>query len=67
MTALPKGRIFLSYRRDDSRYATRSIYDRLSAHFGEDAVFMDVDTIEAGLDFVGSCSGKFNPVMSWSQ
>ena len=23
-----------------------------SAHFGEDAVFMDVDTIEAGVDFV---------------
>ncbi len=48
----PTGRIFLSYRRDDSRYATRGIYDRLATHFGEDAVFMDVDTIPAGLDFV---------------
>ena len=47
-----KGRIFLSYRRDDSRYATRSIYERLSAHFGDGAVFMDVDTIPAGSDFV---------------
>jgi len=52
LTTLPQGRIFLSYRRADSRYATRSIYDRLVVHFGEDAVFMDVDTIQAGLDFV---------------
>ena len=36
---------------DSAGYAGR-IYDRLTAHFGEDAVFMDVDTIEAGVDFV---------------
>ena len=52
MTTPGKGRIFISYRRADSAGYAGRIYDRLTAHFGEDAVFMDVDTIEAGLDFV---------------
>ena len=52
MIALQKGRIFISYRRADSAGYAGRIYDRLTAHFGKDAVFMDVDTIEAGLDFV---------------
>ena len=52
MTAPQKGRIFISYRRADSAGYAGRIYDRLTAHFGEDAVFMDVDTIEAGIDFV---------------
>lgn len=55
-------RIFLSYRRDDSAgYAGRA-YDRLVQHFGPSSVFMDVDAIEPGADFVdvvsdavGSC------------
>ena len=52
MNAPQKGRIFISYRRiDTSGYAGR-IFDRLSVHFGKDAIFMDVSTIEAGLDFV---------------
>ena len=52
MTTPGKGRIFISYRRADSAGYAGRIYDRLTAHFGKDAVFMDVDTIEAGLDFV---------------
>jgi formylglycine-generating enzyme required for sulfatase activity len=47
-----KGRIFISYRRADSAGYAGRIYDRLSAHFGEDAIFMDVTKIEAGVDFV---------------
>ena len=46
------GRIFISYRRADSAGYAGRIYDRLVAHFGKDALFMDVDTIEAGLDFI---------------
>jgi len=45
-------RIFISYRRADSAGYAISIYDRFAKHFGKDAIFMDVDTIEAGLDFV---------------
>jgi F-type H+-transporting ATPase subunit c len=52
LTAPQTGRIFISYRRDDSAGYAGRIYDRLVAHFGEDALFMDVDAIEAGLDFV---------------
>jgi hypothetical protein len=44
-------RIFISYRREDaSAYAGR-LYDRLSAEF-PDQVFMDIDTLEPGIDFV---------------
>ncbi|MGD8404526.1 MAG: TIR domain-containing protein [Anaerolineales bacterium] len=52
MTPPQTGRIFISYRRADSAGYAGRIYDRLAAHFGKDAIFMDVDTIEAGLDFV---------------
>jgi len=52
LTVPEKGHIFISYRRADSAGYAGRIYDRLTAHFGKDAVFMDVDTIEAGVDFV---------------
>jgi hypothetical protein len=45
-------RIFLSYRREDSGGWAGRLYDRLSQHFGDEHVFMDVDAIEPGLDFV---------------
>ena len=55
-------RIFISYRRNDSASNAGRIYDRLEGHFGLGQVFMDVDTIRPGLDFVevvqeavGSC------------
>jgi len=49
-----KGRIFISYRRIDSEAWAGRIYDRLAPHFGDGAIFMDVDDIPAGVDFVGS-------------
>jgi hypothetical protein len=45
-------RIFISYRRADSAMAAGRLYDHLSSHFGENLVFMDIDTIEPGEDFV---------------
>ncbi|HJQ30682.1 MAG TPA: DUF4440 domain-containing protein [Pyrinomonadaceae bacterium] len=54
--------IFISYRRDDSVGHAGRLYDRLSDHFGGDQIFMDIDQIEPGEDFVhviedgvGSC------------
>lgn len=44
--------IFISYRRDDSAGYAGRIYDRLTSHFGADRVFMDVDDIKPGDDFV---------------
>ena len=52
MTAPQKGRIFINYRRADSEGYAGRIYDRLAPHFGADAVFMDVEVIDAGVDFV---------------
>jgi hypothetical protein len=46
---MPK-KIVLSYRRSDSGIVGR-IFDRLIAHYGRDAVFLDVDDIPFGIDF----------------
>jgi TIR domain len=43
--------IALSYRRSDSSAISGRIYDRLTAHYGEHSVFMDVDNIPFGTDF----------------
>ena len=44
--------IFISYRRDDSAGYAGRLYDRLAGHFGPGRVFMDVEGIEPGTDFV---------------
>jgi hypothetical protein len=44
--------IFISYRREDGTAYAGRLYDHLANHFGKDNVFMDVDTIEPGVDFV---------------
>lgn len=46
------GQIFISYRRDDALGSAGRLYDRLITHFKPEKIFMDVDTIEPGLDFV---------------
>ena len=46
-----ENRIFISYRRGDSSDVTGRIYDRLTAHFGKENVFKDVDSIPLGVDF----------------
>lgn len=46
------GKIFINYRRADSQAWAGRIYDHLVPHFGEEAIFMDVSDIDAGLDFV---------------
>jgi hypothetical protein len=45
------GKIFISYRRDDSADASGRIYDRLAPKYGPDNVFKDVDAIPLGVDF----------------
>jgi hypothetical protein len=46
------GRIMINYRRQETAYAAGRLFDRLSDKFGVGQVFMDVDTIELGMDFV---------------
>jgi hypothetical protein len=57
-----QGRIFISYRREETAYPAGWLYDRLANHFGGDQVFKDVDSIQLSDDFaevitraVGSC------------
>jgi hypothetical protein len=44
--------IFVSYRREDSYGSAHRIAELLRTTFGSDQVFMDIDTIEPGVDFV---------------
>jgi tetratricopeptide (TPR) repeat protein len=46
------GQIFISYRREESRWSARSLHDRLCQHFDRDQIFMDLDSIALGEDFV---------------
>ena len=46
------GKIFMSYRREDDMGFAGRLYDRLVTVFSRDQLFMDVDSIEPGLDFV---------------
>jgi TIR domain len=51
MSAPTSGGVFISYRRQESSGLAGRLYDRLAARFGDDQVFMDVDTIAPGVDF----------------
>jgi hypothetical protein len=56
------GRIFMSYRREETAYPAGWLYDRMADRYSSGQVFKDVDSIELGDDFVevitravGSC------------
>lgn len=43
--------LFISYRRQDEPNFAGRLYDRLVLRFGADRLFLDVDSIELGVDF----------------
>jgi TIR domain-containing protein len=56
------GRIFISYRREETAYPAGWLFAQLAGHYGGEQVFKDVDSIQLGDDFVevitravGSC------------
>ncbi|HEX8487162.1 MAG TPA: glycerophosphodiester phosphodiesterase family protein [Propionibacteriaceae bacterium] len=51
---LPAGRVFISYRRQETAWPARQLYELLVTEFGADHVFKDVDDIEPGDDFVAT-------------
>jgi hypothetical protein len=51
-------KLFINYRREDTRHAAGRLYDRLIQRFSEDQVFMDIDQIEPGEDFVDVINRK---------
>src|SRR6476620_977684 len=50
--------IFINYRREDSISTSGRLYDRLSQTFGRKNIFMDVDHIPAGVDFVAHLNSQ---------
>ncbi|BAT61172.1 hypothetical protein GJW-30_1_03729 [Variibacter gotjawalensis] len=44
-------KIVISYRRADSEALTGRIRDRLVGHYGDQSIFMDIDSIPFGIDF----------------
>ena len=51
-------RIFISYRREDTPGYAGRLCDRLQQDFGRDNVFIDVDTLQPGDDFVEAISER---------
>jgi hypothetical protein len=45
------GAVFLSYRREDSHFATDRIYEHLTKTIDRKSIFKDVDNIPAGVNF----------------
>ena len=52
------GKIFINYRRDDSIGMAGRLHDRLAQTFGRDKLFMDVDHIPVGVDFVAHLNSQ---------
>src|SRR3954462_6011966 len=46
------GNIFINYRRGDDPGFTQALFGRLEQSFAADQLFMDVDNIPPGMDFV---------------
>src|SRR5262245_48182550 len=46
------GKIFINYRRDDSPGTAGRLQERLVRTFGRENLFMDVDDVPKGVDFV---------------
>ena len=51
-------KIFINYRREDSIGTAGRLRDRLAEAFGEENLFMDVDNIPAGVDFVADLNNQ---------
>lgn len=66
---MASGRIFLSYRRDDTRGVAGRLFDRLAKRFGKANVFIDVVAIEPGRDFtfpaLGSPRARTTHALRW--
>ncbi len=57
--------IFLSYRRDDAGPYARLLKSELSVRFPDAPVFMDLDSIEPGLDFAAVIAEAWARARCW--
>ncbi len=53
-------KIFVSYRRQDASGEAGRLVDHLQEIYGEESVFLDVETLEAGLDFIQAINKALN-------
>jgi hypothetical protein len=51
------GQIFISYRREDSSGWAGRLFGRLGNYFPSNQIFMDVDSIDLGENFVNTIAG----------
>jgi hypothetical protein len=51
-------KIFINYRRDDSIGMAGRLHDRLAQTFGRNNLFMDVDHVPVGIDFVAHLNNQ---------
>jgi len=51
-------KIFINYRRDDSTGTAGRLHDRLAQSFGRKNLFMDVDHIPPGVDFINHLNAQ---------
>lgn len=56
MTVAEGSSIFISYRRQETSHLAGRLHDRLADRFGVGQVFIDVDSIEPGVDFAEEIS-----------
>lgn len=54
------GKIFISYRREDTSGESGRLKDKLEQVFGKENIFYDVETLEAGLNFDQSIAKALN-------
>jgi len=52
--------VFISYRRDDSALAAKLLHEDLARHFGAEQVFMDIEDIGYGDDFVARIGSRLD-------
>lgn len=52
-----RGGVFISYRREETASYAGRLYDRLGDRFGEDNIFMDVNSMAVGVDFTMAIAG----------
>jgi hypothetical protein len=52
------GGVFICYRREETAFAARAIYDRVAQKVGRENVFLDVDNIELGVDWFDALNDR---------
>lgn len=60
MAAFPSRGVFVNYRHEDAGPYARLLQGRLKDRFPDAPVFMDVDSIDAGVDFVDAIKSGLN-------